>query len=234
MKGHFWHYPLPGHRSAAGRADARDDRHHAARDHAGRHGRGGASRSGRRLATRREAELASAAGNGPGQGEGRSWKHSWRNVRQRRERDAAAAGAAARHGVATAGMVLLPLLDREIPLVADPWAKPELGSGCVKITPAHDPNDYEVGQRCDLPMINILQPGRRAQRQRRPLPGLTIQQRAPARGRRPGSRGAAGSGRGSRNRVGAFGSQQDADRAVSGRPVVREDGPRWPSRPWTR
>ena len=43
--------------------------------------------------------------------------------------------------------LLLPLLDREIPLVADPWAKPELGSGCVKVTPAHDPNDYDVGQR---------------------------------------------------------------------------------------
>ncbi len=54
--------------------------------------------------------------------------------------------------------LLLPLVEREIPLVADPWAKPELGSGCVKITPAHDPNDYEVGLRCNLPMINILNP----------------------------------------------------------------------------
>jgi len=53
-------------------------------------------------------------------------------------------------------MVMLPLVDRPIPLVADAWAKPELGSGCVKITPAHDPNDYEVGLRCALPMINIL------------------------------------------------------------------------------
>lgn len=52
--------------------------------------------------------------------------------------------------------VLLPLVNREIPLVADVWAKPELGSGCVKITPAHDPNDYEVGQRQKLPMTNIL------------------------------------------------------------------------------
>ena len=52
--------------------------------------------------------------------------------------------------------LLLPLVDREIPLVADEWAKPELGSGCVKITPAHDPNDYEVGRRVNLPMINIL------------------------------------------------------------------------------
>jgi len=53
-------------------------------------------------------------------------------------------------------MLRLPLLEREIPLVADPWAKPEMGTGCVKITPAHDPNDYEVGLRCGLPMVNIL------------------------------------------------------------------------------
>ncbi|MBX3420208.1 MAG: valine--tRNA ligase [Pirellulaceae bacterium] len=61
--------------------------------------------------------------------------------------------------MARAGVKLrLPLADREIPLVADPWAKPEMGSGCVKITPAHDPNDYEVGLRCQLPIINILNP----------------------------------------------------------------------------
>lgn len=53
-------------------------------------------------------------------------------------------------------MLMLPLVNREIPLIADEWAKPELGSGCVKITPAHDPNDYEVGLRQSLPMINIL------------------------------------------------------------------------------
>ena len=53
-------------------------------------------------------------------------------------------------------MLTLPLADREIPLVTDVWAKPELGSGCVKITPAHDPNDYEVGKRAGLPMINIM------------------------------------------------------------------------------
>ncbi|MDD3470073.1 MAG: valine--tRNA ligase [Thermoguttaceae bacterium] len=52
--------------------------------------------------------------------------------------------------------VMLPLVNRPIPLVADIWAKPELGTGCVKITPAHDPNDYQVGMRQKLPMINIL------------------------------------------------------------------------------
>lgn len=54
--------------------------------------------------------------------------------------------------------LLLPLVDRVIPLVADEWAKPELGSGCVKITPAHDANDYDVAKRQDLPMVNILNP----------------------------------------------------------------------------
>jgi len=52
--------------------------------------------------------------------------------------------------------VLLPLLERPIPLVPDEWAKPEMGTGCVKITPGHDPNDYEVGLRWSLPMVNIL------------------------------------------------------------------------------
>jgi valyl-tRNA synthetase len=53
----------------------------------------------------------------------------------------------------------LPLAGRMIPLIADEWAKPELGSGCVKITPAHDPNDYDVWQRHpEIGAINILNP----------------------------------------------------------------------------
>ncbi len=54
--------------------------------------------------------------------------------------------------------VCIPLFDppREIPIIADEWADPEKGTGCVKITPAHDPNDYEVGLRHDLEMINIM------------------------------------------------------------------------------
>ncbi|MGE0668080.1 MAG: valine--tRNA ligase [Sphingomonadales bacterium] len=53
-------------------------------------------------------------------------------------------------------MVELPLTGRRIPIVADSYADPETGSGAVKITPAHDFNDFEVGRRHDLPMINIL------------------------------------------------------------------------------
>ena len=70
--------------------------------------------------------------------------------------------------------VRLPLLGREIPLVADEWAKPEMGSGCVKITPAHDPNDYDVGRRQSLPMVNILQPDGTLNAQAGPYEGLTI------------------------------------------------------------
>lgn len=53
-------------------------------------------------------------------------------------------------------MIKLPLTGRLIPIVADEHADPEQGSGAVKITPAHDFNDFEVGKRNDLPMINIL------------------------------------------------------------------------------
>ncbi len=59
-------------------------------------------------------------------------------------------------------MVRLPLsgvnggADREIPILADDWAKPEFGTGAVKVTPAHDPNDFAIGQRHDLPNLTIL------------------------------------------------------------------------------
>ncbi len=52
--------------------------------------------------------------------------------------------------------VQLPLCDRTIPIIADDYVEQEFGSGCVKITPAHDFNDYEVGKRHDLPIINIF------------------------------------------------------------------------------
>ncbi len=54
--------------------------------------------------------------------------------------------------------VMLPLVNRPIPIVCDEWADPLLGSGCVKITPAHDPNDFAVGERSGLPRINVLAP----------------------------------------------------------------------------
>ena len=51
---------------------------------------------------------------------------------------------------------ILPLVGRRIPIVGDDYADPEKGTGAVKITPAHDFNDFEVGKRHDLPQVNVL------------------------------------------------------------------------------
>ena len=51
---------------------------------------------------------------------------------------------------------ILPLMDREIPIVADEYVEMDFGTGCVKMTPAHDPNDFEVGLRHNLDTIRVL------------------------------------------------------------------------------
>jgi valyl-tRNA synthetase len=105
---------------------------------------------------RREAELREKLAGAKGR-EAREVEQQLKALCERREthlttllklRDLAVAGR----------KVLLPLVERPIPLICDEWADPTLGSGCVKITPAHDPNDYEVGKRHGLPMINVLTP----------------------------------------------------------------------------
>ena len=53
-------------------------------------------------------------------------------------------------------MLILPLVGRRIPVVADEYVERDFGTGCVKITPAHDPNDFEVGKRHDLPVIRVM------------------------------------------------------------------------------
>jgi valyl-tRNA synthetase len=52
--------------------------------------------------------------------------------------------------------VILPIIEREIPIVSDSFVDPEFGTGVVKVTPAHDPNDFEIAKRHDLPEVNIL------------------------------------------------------------------------------
>lgn len=54
--------------------------------------------------------------------------------------------------------VIVPLVNREVPIIADEHADPEFGTGCVKITPAHDPNDFMVGERHNLDIINTINP----------------------------------------------------------------------------
>ena len=58
--------------------------------------------------------------------------------------------------ILSAKMLLLPIVNREIPVIADAYVDKEFGTGCVKITPAHDPNDFEVGKRHNLEEINII------------------------------------------------------------------------------
>ncbi|MBE9136964.1 valine--tRNA ligase [Nodosilinea sp. LEGE 07088] len=52
--------------------------------------------------------------------------------------------------------LMLPIVNREIPVIADEYVEVEFGTGCVKVTPAHDPNDFAMGQRHDLPMITVM------------------------------------------------------------------------------
>ena len=58
--------------------------------------------------------------------------------------------------LASGAKLRLPLVGREIPLIADDWVSMEFGTGAVKVTPAHDPNDYQIGLRHSLPQINIF------------------------------------------------------------------------------
>ena len=118
--------------------------------------------------------------------------------------------------------VALPLTDRRIPIIADEYVDPEFGTGCVKITPAHDFNDYEIGQRHSLPQISVLDFDARAQRQRaaslpRPRPIRSAQ----AHRRRP--RGARAARAHHRAYVDdpARRPQRRRRRAVADRPVVR-------------
>lgn len=69
---------------------------------------------------------------------------------------------------------ILPIVNREIPIIADDHADPEKGTGAVKITPAHDFNDFEVGKRHNLPLINILNPDATLN-ENTPFPGMDTQ-----------------------------------------------------------
>ena len=83
--------------------------------------------------------------------------------------------------------VRLPLMNREIPIITDELANPEFGTGAVKVTPAHDPNDFEAGLRHNLPQIDVMDEHARMNQNAGPYAGLD---RFEARGRGAGSRGA--------------------------------------------
>ena len=66
---------------------------------------------------------------------------------------------------------ILPIMNREIPIVGDEYCEIGFGTGAVKMTPAHDPNDFEVGLRHNLEVIRVHRRRRQHQRERRPLSG---------------------------------------------------------------
>ncbi len=68
--------------------------------------------------------------------------------------------------------VILPIIGREIPIVADEYVDPEFGSGALKVTPAHDPNDFEIGVRHDLPQILVMDEEGRMNENAGPYKGL--------------------------------------------------------------
>ncbi|MCX6990751.1 MAG: valine--tRNA ligase [Chlamydiae bacterium] len=72
--------------------------------------------------------------------------------------------------------LILPITNREIPVIADHFVEAGFGTGAVKITPAHDPNDYEMGQRHNLPMINIMTPDGKINETGGSFAGLTMQE----------------------------------------------------------
>ena len=65
--------------------------------------------------------------------------------------------------------VLVPILGREIPVIADEYVTREFGTGALKITPGHDPNDYEIGQRHGLPVLSMLDEAAKSDRSRRAI-----------------------------------------------------------------
>lgn len=73
-------------------------------------------------------------------------------------------------------IVLLPFVDREIPIIADHHVDPEFGTGMVKVTPAHDPNDYQMGLTHNLPFINIMTPDGKINANGQRFAGLTMEE----------------------------------------------------------
>ncbi len=72
---------------------------------------------------------------------------------------------------------ILPLVGRRLPIIADDYVKPEFGTGALKITPGHDPNDFEIGRRHNLPVISVIgEDGRMTVESTQPYAGMTVAQ----------------------------------------------------------
>ena len=134
--------------------------------------------------------------------------------------------------------VVLPLMDREIPIILDELADPEFGTGAVKVTPAHDPNDFEAGLRHNLPQIDVIdEHAQHEPERRRRTRAWTASRRASAWSqiwKRKASWSAIKDYTARARQVRAL---QDGGRAADLDAVVRQDRSRWPkrrSRRWRR
>ena len=121
--------------------------------------------------------------------------------------------------------VVLPVLGRTIPVVADEAVDPEFGTGALKVTPGHDPSDFEIGQRHGLPVVNVMNLDGTMNEEAGPLSGsgqvrMPRQDRGAARTGRP-----ADPGRSEPARRGSLRQVRRGGRADRQRPVVRENGP---------
>ena len=130
--------------------------------------------------------------------------------------------------------VRLPLVDRLIPIVADAAVDREFGTGAVKVTPAHDPNDYEIAERHGLPGGRHPHRGGDRQRRGRPVRGPGPLRRPPRGQGRPGRAGPAGAGR-ARRRTRSATATAAGPRSSRGCRCSGSWPPgRWPTRPWRR
>ncbi|MBE9513865.1 MAG: valine--tRNA ligase [Chloroflexi bacterium] len=77
-----------------------------------------------------------------------------------------------RYGDLVGKSVILPIINKEIPIIADEAVEPSFGTGALKITPAHDPTDFAVGERHDLPLVNIMNPDATMNKNASPYDGL--------------------------------------------------------------
>ena len=118
---------------------------------------------------------------------------------------------------------ILPLVDREIPIVADEYVDMEFGTGCVKMTPAHDPNDFEVGLRHNLETIRVLDDNGKVVETAASTRAWTAMRPEGHRGR-PGGAGLSGEGGAPPAQRGHLLPLPQRRGAHHLRPVVREDG----------
>ena len=119
--------------------------------------------------------------------------------------------------------LILPIIGREIPIIADEYVDPEFGSGAVKITPAHDPNDFEVGLRHNLPQVLVMDESGKMNENAGRYQGHGPLRMPQTAGERPGGAGRSDQDRGTCSSGWPQRADRSRGRALSVHAVVRQD-----------